>query len=75
MANTKNYSLREKIIDTYLRRGWYTRQQLEDGLQLGYVETKLDDKILGMRRTCESARSGVVKSQNQGQNCRKFKKL
>ena len=30
MANTKNYSLREKIIDTYLRRGWYTRQQIED---------------------------------------------
>lgn len=30
MANTKNYSLREKIIDKYLCRGWYTRQQLED---------------------------------------------
>ncbi len=24
MANTKNYSLREKIIDYYLSHGWYT---------------------------------------------------
>ena len=30
MANTKNYSLREKIIDYYLSRGWYSRQQIED---------------------------------------------
>ncbi len=30
MANTKNYSLREKIIDYYLSHGWYTRQQIED---------------------------------------------
>lgn len=30
MANTKNYSLRERIIDDYLRRGWYSRQQIED---------------------------------------------
>ena len=30
MGNTKNYSLREKIIDEYLARGWYTRQQIED---------------------------------------------
>lgn len=30
MANTKNYSLRERIIDYYLSRGWYTRKQIED---------------------------------------------
>lgn len=30
MAKNKNYSLRERIIDDYLRRGWYSRQQLED---------------------------------------------
>lgn len=30
MANTKNYSLREKIIDQYLSHGWYSRQQIED---------------------------------------------
>ena len=30
MASTKNYSLREKIIDYDLSRGWYTRQQIED---------------------------------------------
>ena len=31
MANTKNYSLRERIIDEYLSRGWYSRQQIEEG--------------------------------------------
>lgn len=30
MANNKNYSLREKIIDEHLRRGWYSRRQIED---------------------------------------------
>ena len=30
MANTKNYSLREKVIDELLSRGWYTRKQIED---------------------------------------------
>lgn len=30
MANTKNYSLRERILDHYLSRGWYSRKQLED---------------------------------------------
>lgn len=29
MANTKNYSLRERIIDYYLSKGWYTRKQIE----------------------------------------------
>jgi predicted DNA-binding transcriptional regulator YafY len=30
MSNNKNYSLREKIIDEHLRRGWYSRRQIED---------------------------------------------
>ncbi len=30
MPSNKNYSIREKVIDRLLHKGWHTRQQLED---------------------------------------------
>ncbi|MCH5307619.1 MAG: WYL domain-containing protein [Prevotella sp.] len=74
MANTKQYSIRERVLDDYLKKGWYSRQQLitycNRALEkVGYLAISSRQTFFNDLAQIESQYKIVIEKLKKGRTC------
>lgn len=74
MANTKQYSIREKVLDKYLKQGWYSCKELKSYCnkaleEVGYSPINSRQTLLDDLAHIESQYKITIKKEKKGRTC------